>query len=81
MSESGSILPRVKVNDVKFKFSDDIGVTLFGDLPLYKTHDYERAISTWLKSTVSQREFDFQTKFEQTEQKFLMLFDYSKSLI
>ena len=40
---------QVEVQEVEFKLDDDlIRVSGFGDIPLYKTHAFEKEIKTWL---------------------------------
>ena len=80
-TNSGSVIPRVNVQSVSFSLTDAIRVNLFGELPLYQTHEYENAIKLWLKSTLKHRERDFALKFQHTEQQVLKLFDYTSRLL
>ena len=51
-----------------------MNVSLFGDLPLYQSREFEAAIERWVRLTLKQREIDFAKKFEVVEQAILSQF-------
>ncbi len=58
----GSLYPRVNVDQVKFEVQPDfIIVSAFGDLPLYKSHEFEKSVKKWFVSQLSKRQDDFKS--------------------
>jgi hypothetical protein len=47
----GSLYPRLSIDEVLFSVQESlIVVSAFGDMPMYKTHDFERAVKRWFVS-------------------------------
>ena len=45
----GSLYPRFNIDSVAFSIQEElIVVSAFGDLPLYKSHEFERVVKRWL---------------------------------
>lgn len=44
----GSLYPRLNIDEVALQVQDDlIVVSAFGDLPLYKSHEFEKSVKKW----------------------------------
>lgn len=44
----GSLYPKINVDQVTFQVQEDlIKVSASGSLPLYKSHDFEKAVKKW----------------------------------
>jgi hypothetical protein len=60
----GSLYPRINIDEVLFSVQEDlIVVSAFGDLPLYKSHDFERSVKRWFTSQLVKRQTDFKSQF------------------
>jgi len=47
----GSLYPRLNIEQVNFQVQDNlIIVSAFGDLPLYKSHQFEKSVKAWFIS-------------------------------
>jgi hypothetical protein len=63
----GDVIPRITVKEVNFELSDQILISVFGDMPLYRTHEFEKAVEVWLRQSLDQREADFAAKLSLAE--------------
>ncbi len=52
-------MPRLYVKNVTFLPSTNLKISTFGDLPLYKTHEFEKAVEQWVHETVKLRANEF----------------------
>lgn len=59
----GFIYPRIVVADVVFQLqsTDLIDVKVQGDLPLYKSREFEKGVKKWMTSQMAHREAEFKS--------------------
>jgi len=56
----GYVYPKIDITEVVFQLDSKMfDVKLEGDLPIYKTHQFEVGLKKWMNSTLSEREKDF----------------------
>jgi hypothetical protein len=56
-SEWGSVYPRVNVDQVLMQIEEQfIVVSAFGNLPLYKSHQFEKAVKKWFVGQLAKRQ-------------------------
>jgi hypothetical protein len=64
----GSLYPRINIDQVQLQVEDSlISVSAFGDLPLYKSHEFEASVKKWFVSQLSKRQADFKTQLQEAE--------------
>ena len=74
-------LPTLTVTDTKLiPSASEMKISVFGDLPLFQTHEFEKAVEKWVYSTIEQRAIDFGNRFQKVEDALLNQFDYTKDL-
>ena len=67
------------MTDVVFTLLPDmLMVDAEGDLPLYKSRQFEEAIKKWLISAISQREKDFKVAMQMSEREIMESFTFKK---
>ena len=60
ISSDGFIYPKIAVEDVVFQLESKlIDVSVQGDLPLYKSREFEEGIKKWMTSQMTDREAEF----------------------
>lgn len=58
--EDGNVYPSIEVSEVVFTLKmNDLVVNASGELPLYKSREFETGVKKWMKREISQREKDF----------------------
>lgn len=56
----GSLYPRILFDEVVFQIDEQlITVSAFGELPLYKSHQFEKSVKKWLSGQLVKRQDDF----------------------
>ena len=56
----GSLYPRFNIDQVLFQLDETLlTVSSFGELPLFQTHNFEKAVKKWFTSQVSKRQDEF----------------------
>lgn len=51
LTDSGHLYPKIEIAEVAFSMHPDMmRVDAEGDLPLYKSHQFEEGIKKWMKS-------------------------------
>lgn len=64
----GLLYPRFNIDQVLFQIDESlITVSAFGDLPLYKSHQFEKSVKKWFMSQVSKRQADFKASLQTVE--------------
>jgi hypothetical protein len=67
-SSWGSLYPRFNINEVLFKLDESlVTVSAFGDIPLYKAHNFEKAVKKWFVGQLSKRQAEFLTSLQAVE--------------
>ena len=57
LTDEGNLYPKIEISDVAFTLHPDtFVVNAKGDLPLYKSHQFETGIKKWMTLQISQRE-------------------------
>jgi hypothetical protein len=64
----GSLYPRFNIDQVLFQIDNSlVTVSAFGDLPLYKSHQFEKSVKNWFVSQISKRQQEFKTSLQAVE--------------
>lgn len=78
----GSLYPRVNVDQVVFQVQNDlIVVSAFGDLPLYKSHEFEKSVKKWFINQLNKRQDDFKSQLQDVEKRIWANFPFTKEFI
>lgn len=68
----GSLYPKINVDQVTFQVQEDlIKVSASGSLPLYKSHDFEKAVKKWFVQQLNKRQGDFKVKLQEAERQLI----------
>jgi hypothetical protein len=60
LTQEGNVYPKIDVTEVAFTLHPDYFIVhAEGDLPLYKSHQFEEGIKKWMKDQISSREKQF----------------------
>lgn len=53
LTEEGYVYPKIEIADVAFTLHPDMfSVSVEGELPLYKSHQFEEGIKKWMLSEI-----------------------------
>jgi hypothetical protein len=78
----GSLYPRFNIDQVLFQVDNSlVTVSTFGDLPLYKTHQFEKSVKTWFVSQISKRQQEFKSSLQAVEKNIWKNAPMSQKLI
>lgn len=60
ITEEGNLYPKIEITEAAFTLHPEvIGVSVSGDLPLYRSREFEAGINKWMRSQIAERENDF----------------------
>ncbi len=64
----GSLYPRFNIDQVHFSLDENLlSVSTFGELPLYKSHNFEKVVKKWFISQVTKRQSEFKSSLQAVE--------------
>lgn len=64
----GSLYPRLNIEQVLFQVDESLlSVTAAGDLPLYQTHNFEKAVKKWFLEGIQKRQREFKQSLQSAE--------------
>lgn len=79
VNDAGLLLPKIQVNEVVLQLhSSDFQVNVNGDMPVYRTSQFERAIRDWIKNSIKAREADFKAGLQKAEREVMRSFKLEK---
>lgn len=83
--KDGNVYPKIEIKDVAFTLNPKTyNVQGEGDLPLYKQHQFEEGVKTWLSQQLTQREREFHSELQRSEREIMATFafknDFKSSL-
>lgn len=55
-------------------------IDLEGDLPVYKSHEFEESIKKWLTDSLKEREDDFKIQLQLSERQIMQSFAFKKEI-
>lgn len=73
-------MPLINVDEVNLKLGSQARISGFGEIELYKSHAFERAIHKWMVASLSKREQELKVALEQVQRRVFSQFQFSKSL-
>ena len=81
LTEEGNLYPKIEIAEVAFTLHPDtFMVNAEGDLPLYKSHQFETGIKKWMTLQIAQRENEFKNALQSAERQIMSSFAFKKDL-
>jgi len=81
LSDEGYIYPRIEISEVAFTLHPDMFlVDAKGDLPLYRSHQFEEGIKAWMINQISLREKDFKAAMQLSEREIMQSFAFKHEI-
>lgn len=81
VTEDGLVHPKIEITEVVFQLKkDNLIVNSRGELPMYKEHQYEQHLKTWIMNHASQFEKDFKIAMQASEREIMSSFAFKKDL-
>ena len=78
----GSLYPRILFDEVVFNIDEQlITVSAFGELPLYKSHQFEKSVKKWLTAQLIKRQDDFKQSIQKAEKNMWQSFPFSSKVL
>ena len=79
--DDGNVYPSIEVSDAVFTLKmNDLIVNASGELPLYKSREFEKGVKKWMKREISQREKDFKIALQKSEREIMSSFAFKKEI-
>ena len=77
ITADGNLYPKIDVTETAFTLHPEIfGVSVSGDLPLYRSREFEAGIRKWMASQIAQREHDFRVALQKSEREIMASFAF-----
>ena len=77
LTGEGNLFPKIEITEVALTMhKETFGIESTGDLPLYKTHQFEEGIKTWFLASLSEREKDFKSELQRSEREIMGSFNF-----
>ena len=81
ITADGNLYPKIEVTEIAFTLHPEIfGVSVSGDLPLYRSREFEAGIRKWMASQIAQREHDFRVALQKSEREIMASFAFKQEL-
>lgn len=78
----GSVYPRFNIEQTQFVIDETLViVSAFGELPLYKSHQFEKAVKKWFVGQLTKRQGDFKTSLQEVEKNMWKNFPFTSQLV
>lgn len=78
-----NVYPSIKLKEVAFTMNNKPGafkVVFQGDLPLYKKHQFEEGLKTWMQSNLKLREEQFHKELQRSFMEIMETFAFKKEI-
>jgi len=81
VTDEGNLYPKVEISEVAFTLHpEQFKVDVAGDLPLYKSREFEDAVKKWMNAEMSKREGEFKAALQKSEREIMSSFAFKKNM-
>jgi hypothetical protein len=81
LTDEGNLYPKIEIAEVAFTLHPDTFiVSAQGDLPLYRSHQFETGVKKWMTLQIAQRENEFKNALQSAERQIMSSFAFKKDL-
>ena len=78
----GALYPRLNIEQVTFQLNEpQIVVSVFGNVPLYQSHQFETAVKKWFMTQSAKRQEDFKQSLQILEKNMWKSFPFSRQIL